>query len=433
MKTCAAVFLLILFFSPLPECVAVNMQAVYDPDERSGREGFFDDTLGEARRNALERVLCVLGNTLRGDFTIRVSTGFGSFPGDTPTIVTLAAAAPCHVAVIPQTGETGLLYPSALARAVFGQDRIRGICDDYDIRVIFNARADTFHYGQSATRGTVDFTSVALHEIFHGLGFLEYIESDGSLLSDMVSGSSGQPSRRITLTSVWDRMMYSGADGGRLVGLTDAQRRAAITSGDGLLWDGTAGRRAAASKSAGVSPDGRPRLYAPSVYETGSSVSHLDLSIRPDDLLEPFYNNSGDMTLALAMLEDMGWNVNAAAGTQACGGGATPRPVPSPAPPPPSADGDDSSLPETPPIPIPPPVPETVPAQPDDMPTPETGTEGTGEPDRGRGTGGTGETGGCAIALKSGPIGPGIAVGNLLLMLSVSALAVFAKRTKSEK
>ena len=334
MKTCAAVFLLILFFSPLPECVAVNMQAVYDPGERSGGEGFFDDTLGEARRNAFERVLCVFENTLRGEFTIRVSARFGSFPGDSPTIVTLAAAAPCHVAVIPQTGETGLLYPSALARAVFGEDRIRGICDDYDIRVIFNDRADIFHYGQSATRGTVDFTSVALHEIFHGLGFLEYIESDGSLLTDMVSGSSGQPSRRITLTSVWDRMMYSEADGGRLVGLTDAQRRAAITSGDGLLWDGEAGRRAATSKSAGVSPDGRPRLYAPSVYESSSSVSHLDLSIRPDDLLEPFYNNSGDMTLAFAMLEDMGWNVNAAASTQACGG-ATPRPAPAPPPPPP--------------------------------------------------------------------------------------------------
>lgn len=339
MKTCAAVFLLILFFSPLPECVAVDMQAVYDPGERSGGEGFFDDTLGEARRNAFERVLCVFENTLRGDFTIRVSARFGSFPGDTPTIVTLAAAAPCHVAVIPQTGETGFLYPSALARAVFGEDRIRGICDDYDIRVTFNARANTFHYGQSATRGTVDFTSVASHEIFHGLGFLEYIESDGSLLSDTVSGSSGQPSRRITLTSVWDRMMYSEADGDRLIGLTDAQRRAAITSGDGLLWDGEAGRRAAASKSAGVSSDGRPRLYAPSVYDSSSSVSHLDLSISPNDLLEPFFNNSRDMTLALAMLEDMGWNVNAA-GTQACGGGATPRPAPAPAPaPPPSADG----------------------------------------------------------------------------------------------
>ena len=73
MKTCVALFLLILFFSPLPECVAVTAQAVYDPRERSGGEGFFDETLGEARRNALERVLCVLENMLRGDFTIRVS------------------------------------------------------------------------------------------------------------------------------------------------------------------------------------------------------------------------------------------------------------------------------------------------------------------------------------------------------------------------
>ena len=434
MKTCTAFFLLIFLFFPVPRCDAVTARAVYDPDERSGRSGFFDDarltqaernslgpggndvtTLGEARRRAFERVLCVFENRLRGEFTIRLDVSFGSFPGDSPTLITLATAAPCNVAAVSQTGETGVGYPSALARAVFGEERIGGLCDAYDVKMVFNERRNIFHYGTGAApRGTVDFAGVATHEIFHGLGFFDYVDPDGSLLTDTVEDERGEESRTVTLSSVYDLGMYSRADDDFLVNLTDAQRRAAITSGDGLLWGGAAGRRAAASKSSGVAADGKPRLYAPSDYEPGSSVAHLDLSVHPDDLLEPFHNNSADMTLALALLEDMGWEINAGPLPRSCVPGTTSSPSgptrpPSPAP---------ASQPVLPPIPVPPPLPE-----PAEVPAP-TDTE----------TGGAtgGGSGGCAVAPGGGTTKRNIAFGGLLLILSVLAPAIFRKETREE-
>lgn len=434
MKTCTALFLLILLFFPVPRCEAVTAQAVYDPDERSESRGFFDDTrltqaernslgpggsdvttLGEARRRAFERVLCVFENRLRGEFTIRVSAGFMSFAGDSPTLITLAAAAPCHVAAFSRTGETGVGYPSALARAVFGEERIRGLCDAYDIEMAFSDRANIFHYGTGAApRGTVDFAGVAMHEIFHGLGFFDYIEPDGSLLSDSVEG------RMVTLSSVYDLGTYSRADDDFLVNLTDAQRRAAITSGDGLLWGGAAGRRAAASKSSGVAPDGKPRLYAPSDYQPSSSISHLDLSVHPDDLLEPFHNNSADITLALALLEDMGWEVNAGPLPRSCVPGTT-SPPPGPTRPPSPAP---ASLPVLPPIPVPPPLPEPTPA-PEPVAAPAA-------PDSEVGGATGGGSGGCAVALGGGTAKRNIAFAGLLSLLSVVAAAISAKRSRQK-
>ena len=440
MKTCTAFFLLILLFFPVPRCEAVTAQAVYDPDERSESRGFFDDTrltqaernslgpggsdvttLGEARRRAFERVLCVFENRLRGEFTIRVSAGFMSFAGDSETLITLAAAAPCHVATVSRTGETGVGYPSALARAVFGEERIRGLCDAYDIKMAFSDRANIFHYGTGAApRGTVDFAGVAMHEIFHGLGFFDYVRPDGSPLSDTVDG------RTVTLSSVYDLGTYSRADDDFLVNLTDAQRRAAITSGDGLLWGGAAGRRAAASKSSGVAADGKPRLYAPSDYESSSSVSHLDLSVHPDDLLEPFHNNSADTTLALALLEDMGWEINAGPLPRSCAPGATSSsPPPSGTTRPPSP----ASQPVLPPIPVPPPLPE-----PAEAPSPEPMTEQpspNGSPSTSGNTDGGG-SGGCAIARGGGTTERNIAFAGLLPIVLVLAPAIFRKETREE-
>lgn len=438
MKTCTAFFLLILLFFSVPRSDAVTARAVYDPDERSGSSGFFDNTpltqaernslgpggsdvttLGEARRRAFERVLCVFENRLRGEFTIRLDVSFGSFPGDSPTLITLASATPCNVAAVSQTGETGVGYPSALARAVFGEERIGGLCDNYDVKMVFNDRANIFHYGAGAApRGTVDFASVATHEIFHGLGFFDYVEPDGSLLVDTVEDERGEESRTVTLSSVYDLGMYSRADDDFLVNLTDAQRRAAITSGDGLLWGGAAGRRAAAAKSSGVAADGKPRLYAPSDYEPGSSISHLDLSVHPDDLLEPFHNNSADMTLALALLEDMGWEINAGPLPQSCVPVATSLPAAPSRPSPPAPEAQ----PVLPPIQGPPPIPEPV-----EVPAP-TDTEAGDATGGGNGGG----SGGCAVALGGGTTGRNIAFAGLFLILSVLAPAIFRKKTREE-
>jgi hypothetical protein len=55
------------------------------------------------------------------------------------------------------------------------------------------------------------------------------------------------------------------------------------------------------------------RLYAPNPYEPGSSVSHWDISLTPNVLMEPFANPgvSQQLTpprdLTFSLLRDIGW------------------------------------------------------------------------------------------------------------------------------
>jgi len=69
----------------------------------------------------------------------------------------------------------------------------------------------------------------------------------------------------------------------------------------------------------GADPAGRPLMYAPSNLEQGSSVSHWDTSLFPNQLMEPSIN--GDLThsvdtpqdLTAALLRDIGWSITSTA------------------------------------------------------------------------------------------------------------------------
>ena len=69
---------------------------------------------------------------------------------------------------------------------------------------------------------------------------------------------------------------------------------------------------------AGADPSNRARMYAPSAFSGGSSVSHYDTSMFPNQLMEP--NNSSDLThsvtlpqdLTFSLLHDIGWTSSAA-------------------------------------------------------------------------------------------------------------------------
>ena len=59
----------------------------------------------------------------------------------------------------------------------------------------------------------------------------------------------------------------------------------------------------------GASPEGRAQMYAPNPVEGGSSVSHFDVSARPNLLMEPVINGDlGDnVDLTRYLFEDLGW------------------------------------------------------------------------------------------------------------------------------
>jgi hypothetical protein len=60
---------------------------------------------------------------------------------------------------------------------------------------------------------------------------------------------------------------------------------------------------------AGADSNGRPFMYAPNPFASGSSVSHWDVSLSPNALMEPAINNDlhNSIDLALGLFKDIGW------------------------------------------------------------------------------------------------------------------------------
>lgn len=60
---------------------------------------------------------------------------------------------------------------------------------------------------------------------------------------------------------------------------------------------------------AGLHPSGRTRMYSPNPFQGGSSVSHFDVSLQPNALMEPAINAdlTDNLDLTLALFRDIGW------------------------------------------------------------------------------------------------------------------------------
>lgn len=325
-------FFLLTVFPAVSYSGAVTIEAVYadvpgigfndtaglTEEERAllGDNGNDASTLGEARRNAFQHAAGLLERKLPGPNTIRVEVSFGFFDDE-------ATVAKTYMRKPVSFGPEELLhiaYPPALAEKIAG----RALIDESAAHFIVKfSRSLDFYYGfhGEAPPFSIDFVALAVHEIIHGLGFHSSLEEDGSFPSATLDVTGGTESFSLDVPEwqrIYDVQMYSREDGEFIVDLEPRERERAITSDTGLLWDGTArpgrenscsyAQRMAELKSAGVAPDGKPRLHAPPAFEEGSSITHVHTDA--EDIMEYLYPFPVDMDLSLAMLRDMGWEVD---------------------------------------------------------------------------------------------------------------------------
>ena len=460
MKILLAAFSLPFFvLLPVLPGGAVTITPVYDSDERNANPptGFWDETplteeqkdeigpsgndaetLGEARRKALEHALGLMDAKLAGDVTIKAWVGFNYELDSTPPGIVLATAVPCLVrsSLLPRPQT---LYPSALAKSILPDEKsLRtgdGPCGGRDISMRFNGNFP-FHYAFDTEREGVrafDFVYIVLHEIFHGLGFWTSFRKDGSW--------------GLRRPSIYEEQLYSEADENFLHMLSESRRAAAIVSGDGLSWYGQpsagcshgrlVGER---DKDGGTTPDGKPLLHAPSRYR-GFAAAHFHPSVDPDDILEPATPlATKDMTLALALLKDMGWRINDPA-IPSCAPETSATPPPSAQPSAP-ADTSASATPDGPENQREPEPGEPAPtARPDGTPDgadlqplpPEDGYGSGGNPGDGSGSGVADRQGGggCAVA-SDGGLRSEKMFGDLFALLSALAPAAFGKRRREK-
>lgn len=272
----------------------------------SAGSGFFDPTYGAARRTAFEHALNIWSNILDDGYVgevIQVEATFADLGGETNGSIALGQAGPSKFWPLSGSSLPSTMFASGLANHLLGQD-LDG--PDNEINAQFNFRLDTdittptrWYYGLDANPGSgeIDFVTVALHEIGHGLGLVDTIDPlDGSFL--------------LSQPSIYDRFLARAIfdDGGDFIGvdfldeMTNEERLDAITSEE-IVWAGLNG----ALGNGGF----LPVIYAPEDYILGSSIGHLDEFVHEMELISPFYSGPDHTPgpIVTGMLADIGWTI----------------------------------------------------------------------------------------------------------------------------
>ena len=294
-----------------------------DPTPAAPVGGNAGTTLGAQRLNAMQYAADVWGAVLESPVEIRVSTSFRSLScGASSAIIGQTGPSSVHRDFIGAPAPN-TWYPAALANSLAGID-LRPTVDDMD--AVFNAAigttclfAATFYYGLDGNPppGRIDLVSVALHEFGHGLGFLSLVDQSGAKLSG--------------LDDAFIVNLEDHRTGKQFPLMTNAERASAMLATGNLHWVGPFADASSDMLTAGVGPDGHIRMYAPSAYQPGSSVAHVDTVATPNEVMEPSYTGPDhDITLTLEFLEDLGWQVRS--GAPPDGGTVTPTPVATPMP-----------------------------------------------------------------------------------------------------
>jgi uncharacterized repeat protein (TIGR01451 family) len=190
-------------------------------------------------------------------------------------------------------------YGSALADSLAGTDLHSGTAE---IVANFNANRSDWYFGTDGNTPVteVDFLSVALHELCHGLSFYGVMDVKSGLGYNAYSG----------YPAIFDQFTDDGSGNSLLDDYTDGTAAlAAALRGQqgGVYFDGSY-----ASAENGGSP---VKLYAPDPWVPGSSYSHVDdIFDGTENALMTWSLGPGEShhhpgPITLAMLRDMGWTV----------------------------------------------------------------------------------------------------------------------------
>jgi hypothetical protein len=260
-------------------------------------------SLGQARRNAFAHAMSLWGQRLHSSVLIRVDATIDALTCTSSTAVLGGAGTLTVHRDFPGAPVANTWYPQALANALAGVDLDPA---SPDISASFNGALDggaclggaRWYYGLDGAPppGGIDFVTVVLHELGHGLGFQSFVALDTG-------------AKFLGRDDVYMRQLeHHGAIPADFPAMSNAQRVAASTADPNLRWRGPQVNGAGtAVLSAGIL-DGQVRMHGPAPAVPGASVSHFSEGVAPEQLMEPYYTGPDhDLGLTLPLLEELGW------------------------------------------------------------------------------------------------------------------------------
>src|SRR5690606_28739542 len=172
---------------------------------------------------------------------------------------------------------------------------------EYDIEATFNSAFDWYFDTDGNTPvGQIDFVSVVIHEIGHGLGFFSSAQYNASNEGSLGFNES-------LLYGVYDQFMLQGINGTPLISLTEG-----VALGNAFTSNNV---YCSSEDATAANNNAQPKLYAPNPWDGGSSMSHLDeATFIPGDenslmtpAIGPGESNHNPGAITLGLFADMGW------------------------------------------------------------------------------------------------------------------------------
>jgi subtilisin-like proprotein convertase family protein len=258
-------------------------------------------TLGAQRLNAFTHAANLWGALLTSAVTIRVNATMDVLSCSMSSATLGSAGANTVHYNFTNAPYANTYYPQALANKIAGGD-LSGI---NDITAYFNSAIGTtcafpksWYYGLDGNPAgdQIDFVTVVMHEIGHGLGFQTYVTtSTGARFNDR--------------DDIYMKFLEDHSLGLGWGAMNDAQRATSAVDTSDLHWTGSAVVAAGGSLSAGRHAGGHVQMYAPASIVSGSSVSHWDTALSPNEMMEPSYTTDmTDPSLARDLMTDLGWD-----------------------------------------------------------------------------------------------------------------------------
>lgn len=258
----------------------------------------YDENMSSDQIAAFEYATKIWEHLLSGPRTVKCAVRFQQMADVTTLGNTIRYF--YNAGTLPQ-GNTQ--YPRALAKQL-----ITSVPEeDYDFEIVFNLNVSFGYSLEGITYDNqYDFVTVALHEIGHGLGFFPTYNVANASGSVGEIGFLANPSGNFP--AIYDKSIVSGSN--QLYTITNSSQLASYLTGENVQFNGLQAKKANDNQN--------PKIYAPSIWENGSSISHLDEvtfpASNPHSLMTPGCNfaevNHNPGSITLGVLKDLGWNVN---------------------------------------------------------------------------------------------------------------------------